>query len=874
MTMDLGWRRFNFFEKEDVPDPIDPSQPFSAFKGLNLSFREVGDGFALLGNTDGMIFRVERELQLQVWKAYQKSLNGFAYQKGYLATVGADDDTSGYIVKLWNMNSWSENEPHCLIQSKLALGKSKISVPPICIALASSVDLICVGTKDSTILFYHGDLINDKKFIWKNLDNSAASGDLIGLAVDSRPNIHIIFVIKTVTVTSFLLENGAVVRKVNHDAKGCEKDCFYFNNSDNSLILANRDMVYFYDASNVLEPGNEKGQCYALARGLDKVQIVKHNHYVVLLTQKPAVIKSSENATMCVLNIYDVEFKYLAFHYPIPTDCQIFILDDVIFLLLSDGRLMKIIEKPLIEKLESLKKKNLFDVAIGLASRHKYHDLANIYVKYGDYLYAKGDFENSCKQYMETLDVIEPSYVIKKFVDGSRIPQLCAYLEHLHKKKVANGQHSILLLSALIKSNNQEKILEFVENSPKINEFDYPTAIQILREAKLSDIALKLAKIQGELELYLDILITDFAEFPKAIKFIGQCNVDDKMTFLTNYGTILFKEDRKAVTEMIKQVVLEKPDVSKALIRTVLEDGECLEEIFKNPTGSGVLSPQDSATSVALLEHLISKMTDKEKKDPKKLDQLYDLIRPDVVTDAIQLGRQYNVPALVIHVYRKTKKTEDLLRYLLQEGDLENVIEMCDERLLKDMWIELITHVARKKDLNPEDLIKLLDKAKSANFVHPLVVLEILARNDNLKIADILDYIVNWLETQNKFIDEHEKLIEKNEAEIEEMDKKADSLEHGVQIFQISKCSACDAPLAVPAVHFVCNHSFHRHCFESFSDGQEECPVCASAESQVVPTKRGSNGISHLTFLQELQNSDDAISLIASYIAKGAFEAS
>ncbi|CAD5220008.1 unnamed protein product [Bursaphelenchus okinawaensis] len=494
------------------------------------------------------------------------------------------------------------------------------------------------------------------------------------------------------------------------------------------------------------------------------------------------------------------------------------------------------------------------------------------HLKQGDYLYAKGDFENACEHYMKTINDVEPSHVIKKFVDGSRISQLCTYLEHLHKKRVSNGHHSILLLSALVKQNNVEKITEFIEKTKERNEYDYETAIQILREAKHNKFALRLAKLQGVLEAYIDILITDFKDYAEAIEFIRSCNITDKTNFLTQYGNELFKFNRKAVTELVKVVINENPANSKFLLRTILEDGECLEEVCKNPAGTGVLPPDDSSTCVALLEHLIAKMSDDDKKNPEQLDQLYDLVRPDTVNDAIQLGRQYNVPALVFYVYRKTKKTEDLLRYLLQEGDLEHVIEMCDERLLKNMWIELITHVAKKEDLDPDDLIRLLDKAKASNFAHPLVVLEILARNDNLKVADVLDYIVNWLETQNKFINEHEKLIEKSEEEIAEMDKKADNLEHGVQVFQVSKCSSCDASLSVPAVHFVCNHSFHLPCFESASDAPEECPVCASNTKQDTNQQKKGGNISHLTFLQELQSSDDAISLIASYIAKGAFE--
>jgi hypothetical protein len=46
-------------------------------------------------------------------------------------------------------------------------------------------------------------------------------------------------------------------------------------------------------------------------------------------------------------------------------------------------------------------------------------------------------------------------------------------------------------------------------------------------------------------------------------------------------------------------------------------------------------------------------------------------------------------------------------------------------------------------------------RAKTSKYLHPLVVLEILARNEKLKVADIKDYIVNWLNEQNEFVMRH-----------------------------------------------------------------------------------------------------------------------
>ena len=45
------------------------------------------------------------------------------------------------------------------------------------------------------------------------------------------------------------------------------------------------------------------------------------------------------------------------------------------------------------------------------------------------------------------------------------------------------------------------------------------------------------------------------------------------------------------------------------------------------------------------------------------------------------------------------------------------------------------------------------------------------------------------------------------------------------QVFQSNKCSACSRPLELPAVHFMCRHSFHSKCLSN----AKECNLCAAA---------------------------------------------
>jgi vacuolar protein sorting-associated protein 11 len=58
--------------------------------------------------------------------------------------------------------------------------------------------------------------------------------------------------------------------------------------------------------------------------------------------------------------------------------------------------------------------------------------LAEIQRRYGDHLYVKHDYDGAMGQYIATIGNLEPSYVIRRFLDAQRIHNLTLYLEALH----------------------------------------------------------------------------------------------------------------------------------------------------------------------------------------------------------------------------------------------------------------------------------------------------------------------------------------------------------------------------------------------------------------------------------------------------------
>ncbi len=79
----------------------------------------------------------------------------------------------------------------------------------------------------------------------------------------------------------------------------------------------------------------------------------------------------------------------------------------------------------------------------------------------------------------------------------------------------------------------------------------------------------------------------------------------------------------------------------------------------------------------------------------------------------------------------------------------------------------------------------------------------------------------------------------------------------------------CSLPLELPAVHFLCKHSFHQRCLrggiEGIEGGQVECPLCAQDNATIKALKRSQveNAERHELFKDDLERSEDRFKTIA-----------
>ena len=126
-----------------------------------------------------------------------------------------------------------------------------------------------------------------------------------------------------------------------------------------------------------------------------------------------------------------------------------------------------------------------YDIAISLAknqSSETNETEIEIYEQYASHLYSKGNYNEAIAQYIKTIGRLEPSYVIRKFLDSQRIHNLTSYLKALHDKELADKHHTTLLLNCYTKLKDRNMLDEFIMTDRNLN-FDLETAIVVCRQA-------------------------------------------------------------------------------------------------------------------------------------------------------------------------------------------------------------------------------------------------------------------------------------------------------------------------------------------------------------------------------------------------------
>jgi len=171
----------------------------------------------------------------------------------------------------------------------------------------------------------------------------------------------------------------------------------------------------------------------------------------------------------------------------------------------------------------------------------------------------------------------------------------------------------------------------------------------------------------------------------------------------------------------------------------------------------------------------------------------------------------------------------------------------------------------------PDELESVLKRIDKDGLMAPLQVVQMLSKNEVATMGMLKPYLQETIERERRDIAANRRRIASFRTETEQRRAEIADLGSKPAVFQATRCSQCSAPLDLPAVHFLCKHSFHQRCLKGGDGTDSECPLCAQANATVRAIRRQQeeHATRHDVFKSELENSDDRFGTVAEWFQRG-----
>ncbi|KAG8434609.1 hypothetical protein GDO86_012832 [Hymenochirus boettgeri] len=835
MAAYLQWRRFVFFEKEPVRISDDGDGMFTLPSGLTVC--DSGRGSLLFGDMSGFIWFLSRSLQLTSFQAHKLRVTHLHQLKQHniLVSVGEDEEGLNPLVKVWNLEKRDGGSPLCTRIFPAIPGNKPTVVT--CITVHENLNFMAIGFTDGSVILTKGDITRDRHSKTQILQGIYP---VTGMAFRQTGKTTHLFVVTTENVRSYELTQKDYPY-TELDSHGCGLRCSTLTDpsQDLQLVVAGNDCVYLYQR-------DERGPCFAFEG--QKMIVHWYRGYLVIVSKDRSNFAghagNSHTMDKQLLTIYDLSNKLIAYSCIFTEVVDVLAEWGSLYVLTRDGLLHALHEKDTQTKLEMLFKKNLYVMAISLAkSQHLDSDgLSEIFRQYGDHLYSKGDHDGAIQQYIRTIGKLEPSYVIRKFLDAQRIHNLTAYLQALHLQSLANADHTTLLLNCYTKLKDSAHLEEFIKASEGEVRFDVEIAIKVLRQAGYHSHALYLAEKHAHHEWYLKIQLEDIKNFQEALQYIGRLPFNQAESNMKRYGKTLMHHVPNETTRLLNNLCTNFPQNGEGN----RANPEEFIPIFAN-------NPTELKT---FLEYMIREHSDS----------------PQGVYDTLLELRLQN---WAHEMDPQGKLFQQIMHYHMQNDQYQKVIEACERYGEQEacLWEQALSYFSRKEEDCKEHIATVLGHIENRNLMPPLLVVQTLAHNSTATLSVIREYLISKMQKLSQQTDEDERTVRQYREDTARIRREIHELRTSPKIFQKTKCSICSSSLELPSVHFLCGHSFHQHCFESYAENDVDCPTCQPENRKVLDMIRAQEEKRDLydKFQHQLKRSNDGFSVVADYFGRGVF---
>jgi len=107
-----------------------------------------------------------------------------------------------------------------------------------------------------------------------------------------------------------------------------------------------------------------------------------------------------------------------------------------------------------------------------------------------------------------------------------------------------------------------------------------------------------------------------------------------------------------------------------------------------------------------------------------------------------------------------------------------------------------------------------LKEIREKNILSPLLVLEILKEDKNMRFGVLKSFLLENLKNQVGHINRLNDKLKKDLDDIATYKNEIVKMKSTARNFDQKTCALCTKELSLPTVHFMCNHTYHEFCVE------------------------------------------------------------
>lgn len=919
------WRTFRFFEaesvREDTYEDAMNDVVCVAYVPATSAAWASPRGALVTGTCAGDIRVVDARTFVEVgaWRAFERACTHLYVDPASTAVVGVgyDDAHNTPLVRVWRWTESAELQTSFRAQAVISANHEMEAASVTCIAVSPLLAHVALGLSDGRVYMLRGaaDSLSSKEVSTirakcvrePTAAEDGAGSDAVTSLVVCAPT-HLLVSTVSCTLKYTLQGPGAGHAPVVIDTIGCPPGCGAMIQtcseegeghnvsapSAPKLVLAREEALY------VIGPSGREAS-FALEGTKRWIQTL-HGQIVVIMHDRVIVFDLDTKCITYTGPGADAALVWTNERENVPDEC----------IYIHGAQPTRLVAKSLAAKLEHLFHVHLYVQAIpfihAYAARFPHARLptvppsaalvpmrtrtpsvspvrmlvADVHRRFGEYLYARGDFANAMQQFCQTIGVVSPSIVIRQFLDAQRLQYLAVYLEALLHAGLANTDHAMLLLNCYTKLRDMSALDKFVRS--KDVPFDVPAAIDVCRRAACTSQAAYLAQAHKLHDTYLSIELRDANDADAALTYLSRLPaVEVVHSFATFARLLLDAEPRKTVDVLVHAYVdgdgFDAVPFS-AILSHFVGHAETLELFLERLCEGHATLPTDLLVLIhdTLLELYLDHAHEKALAILQREPMAYTPSR------ALMLCTRAQYTVGLLCVYEQLGMVDAILQHWIDayEQDPTASARVLDtlERFGNEhteLYVPVLAFFTSTKDLldahraKVESILAYIDEHA---LLSPLEMVQLLGQNDVAPIGLLTPYLMAHVEHERAEVVSAEKLVASYRTEAQEKEAELAALQSSDEprVFQEQACAMCKQPLELPSVHFMCGHSFRLPCLP---DGERtrECPICA-AQHKTVDTLRDTSMLRAPDMVLDAVHTADAddgtgFDVLADLFAKG-----